>query len=144
MHNYFLFLPTYLIAMVSYMILAMVMGAKDDYTKQAAEDAEIQKELRKLVEEEEDGAEREAKYPKAQKIAAGCSYAVLAVLAVLTLLVFFGGSITVEMYKSYSFPVTLVYFALGGIATYLKYGLILYRSFLHCESIFQISHIPSL
>lgn len=123
MHNYFLFLPTYLIAMVSYMILAMVMGAKDDYTKQAAEDAEIQKELRKLVEEEEDGAEREAKYPKAQKIAAGCSYAVLAVLAVLTLLVFFGGSITVEMYKSYSFPVTLVYFALGGIATYLKYGL---------------------
>lgn len=123
MHNYFLFLPTYLIAMVSYMILAMAMGAKDDYTKQAAEDAEIQKELRKLVEEEEDGAEREAKYPKAQKIAAGCSYAVLAVLAVLTLLVFFGGSITVEMYKSYSFPVTLVYFALGGIATYLKYGL---------------------
>lgn len=123
MHNYFLFLPTYLIAMVSYMILAMVMGAKDDYTKQAAEDAEIQKELRKLVEEEECQAEREAKYPRAQKVAAGCSYAVLAVLAVLTLLVFFGGSITVEMYKSYSFPVTLVYFALGGIATYLKYGL---------------------
>ena len=123
MHNYFLFLPTYLIAMVSYMILAMAMGAKGDYTKQEAEEEEIQKELRKLVEEEEDGAEREAKYPKAQKIAAGCSYAVLAVLAVLTLLVFFGGSITVEMYKSYSFPVTLVYFALGGIATYLKYGL---------------------
>ncbi len=123
MHNYFLFLPTYLIAMVSYMILAMVMGAKGDYAKQEAEEEEIQKELRKLVEEEEDGAEREAKYPKAQKIAAGCSYAVLAVLAVLTLLVFFGGSITVEMYKSYSFPVTLVYFALGGIATYLKYGL---------------------
>ena len=123
MHNYFLFLPTYLIAMVSYMILAMVMGAKGDYAKQEAEEEESQKELRKLVEEEEDGAEREAKYPKAQKIAAGCSYAVLAVLAVLTLLVFFGGSITVEMYKSYSFPVTLVYFALGGIATYLKYGL---------------------
>ena len=27
------------------------------------------------------------------------------------------------MYKYYSFPITLVYFALGGIATYLKYGL---------------------
>lgn len=123
MHNYFLFLPTYLIAMISYLILAMLMGAKEDYTEQVKEEEAIQEELRKLVEEEEDGVEKEAKYPRAQKAAAGFSYIVLAGLGVLTLLVFFGGNITVEMYKAYSFPVTLVYFVFGGIATYLKYGL---------------------
>lgn len=123
MHNYFLFLPTYLIAMISYMVLAMLMGAKEDYTEQVKEEEAIQKELKRLVEEEECGTEKEAKYPQAQKAAAGFSYVVLAVLGVLTLLVFFGGSVTVEMYKTYSFPITIVYFVLGGLATYLKYGL---------------------
>lgn len=123
MHNYFLFLPTYLIAMVSYMVLAMLMGAKEDYTEQVKEEEAIQKELKRLVEEEECGTEKEAKYPQVQKAAAGLSYVVLAALGVLTLLVFFGGSVTVEMYKTYSFPITIVYFVLGGLATYLKYGL---------------------
>ena len=122
-HSYFLFLPTYLIAMISYVILANLMGARADYKEQEAEEKAVQMELEKLIEVEDEEPERVPRYAAAQKAAAGISYVVLGALAVLTLAVFFTGSVTVEMYKYYSFPITLVYFALGGIATYLKYGL---------------------
>lgn len=122
-HSYFLFLPTYFIAMISYVILANLMGARADYTEQAAEEKAVQMELEKLIEEEDEEPERVPRYAAAQKTAAGISYVVLGILAVLTLAVFFSEGVTVEMYKTFSFPITLVYFAFGGIATYLKYGL---------------------
>lgn len=122
-HSYFLFLPTYFIAMISYLILANLMGARGDYREQEAEERKVQKELEKIVEEEDVEAERVPKYAAAQKAVAGLSYAVLVGLAVLTLMVFFANGVTVELYKAYSFPITLVYFVLGGVATYLKYGI---------------------
>lgn len=122
-HSYFLFLPTYLIAMVSYTILAMLMGAKDDYKEQVKEEEAIQEELEKLVEEEYDEAETAPKYPMAQKVTEGFSYLILGVLAIFTLMVFMSDNVTVAMYKTYSFPITILYFVFGGMATYLKYGL---------------------
>lgn len=122
-HSYFLFLPTYLIAMVSYTILAMLMGAKDDYKEQVKGEEAIQEELEKLVEEEYDEAETAPKYPMAQKVTEGFSYLILGVLAIFTLMVFMSDNVTVAMYKTYSFPITILYFVFGGMATYLKYGL---------------------
>lgn len=122
-HSYFLFLPTYFIAMISYLILAGMMGAKDNYKEQVKEEEAIQKELEQLVEEEEEEIEKTPKYAMAQKITEGFSYAILGGLAIFTIMVFVNNNITVEIYKTYSFPITLLYFLFGGIATYLKYGL---------------------
>ncbi len=124
-HSYFLFLPTYLLAMGAYIILAFLMGAKDDYSKQVEEDKKIEKAIEELVESmDEEEARVVLRYPKVQKGFALLSYAVLGVLCVVTLMVFFGGSISVEMYKVCSFPITIIYFILGGISTYLKYVMV--------------------
>lgn len=122
-HSYLLFLPTYLLAMVSYIILACSMGAREDYTAQKEEDQKVRAALEELMEEEDENIiEYVPKKPEVQKAAALLSYAVLAALAVVTVLVFAGG-IGVETWKTISFPITVCYFVLGGIATYLKYGL---------------------
>lgn len=124
-HSYFLFLPTYLFAMVSYIVLALLMGAKDDYSKQAEEDRKVQEALKEIVEEiEEEMPEKKMKFPVAQKGFTYASYVVLAGMTVMTLSVFFGGVLSIEAYKKYSFVVTVIYFILGGISTYLKFGAI--------------------
>lgn len=122
-HSYLLFLPTYLLAMASYVVLAILMGAKEDYSTETEEERNIQEALKTIVEElEDEDPVKVMRFPMAQKYFAIGSYVVLAVMSVMTLSVFFGGFLSVEAYKIYSFVVTVVYFILGGIATYLKFG----------------------
>lgn len=124
LHSYFLFLPTYLLALVSYLILACKMGAKDDYSKQVEEEQHIQEALKQIQEEEDDEIPvKNPKYPGVQKAAAYASYAVLAVFAVITIMVFVGGA-SVATWKSISLPISAVYFVLGGVSTYFKYALV--------------------
>jgi NCS1 family nucleobase:cation symporter-1 len=121
-HSYFLFLPTYFLAMISYLALACVMGAKEDYSVQVEEDRKVQEALEQIQDEEdEDVVVLRPKYPGLQKGAAYLSYAVLAVLAVVTIMVL-AGHVEVSTWKSISFPMTITYFVLGGSSTYLKYG----------------------
>lgn len=124
LHSYFLFLPTYLLAMISYLILACMMGAKEDYSKQAEEEQKIQEALEQIQDEEDDEVETSLpKYPGIQKAAAYASYAVLAVFAVLTFMVAMG-SVTADTWKSTSIIISFVYFALSGVSTYFKFGLV--------------------
>lgn len=121
-HSYFLFLPTYLIAMIAYVILALNMGARDDYSAQVEEEKKVMEELEKIQEEEdEEQVNYVSKNPGLQKLAARASYVVLAAFAIFTISVFLGKA-SVLQWKTYSFPITIVYFVLGGLATYLKYG----------------------
>lgn len=121
-HSYFLFLPTYLIAMARYIVLALCMGAKDDYSVQVEEERKVMEELEKIQEEEDEEKEvYVSKNPGLQKFIARASYVVLAVFAIFTVCVFLG-NVSVAQWKSYSFPITIVYFVLGGLATWLKYG----------------------
>lgn len=123
MHSYFMFLPTYLLAMVSYLVLACLMGAKDDYTALAEEDRKIHEALAQIQDEEDHQTETvHTKYPGAQKAAAYASYAVLAVFAVFTLMAAFG-NVAPDTWKQVSFPISITYFILGGIATYIKFAL---------------------
>lgn len=124
MHSYFLFLPTYLLAMISYLILACLMGAKGDYSRQAEEERKIQEALEKIQDEEDDEAEAaHPKYPGVQKAAAYASYAVLAVFAVFTLMVA-AGNVTPDMWKRGSIVISFVYFALSGVAVCFKFALV--------------------
>lgn len=124
LHSYFLFLPTYLLAMVSYLVLACMMGAKDDYSRQAEEERKIQEALSQIQDEEDDEVEvLRPKYPAIQKAAAYVSYGVLAVFAVFTLMVA-AGKATPDAWKNTSIIISFVYFALSGISTYFKFGLV--------------------
>lgn len=124
MHSYFMFLPTYLLAMGSYLVLASLMGAKEDYTEQVEKERKIQEALAELQEEEDYKAETvHTKYPGAQKAAAYASYAVLAIFAVFTLMVL-PGKVTPDTWKSVSMLISIAYFVLGGIATYIRFVLV--------------------
>ncbi len=124
LHSYFLFLPTYLLAMVSYLVLACMMGAKDDYSRLEEEDRKVQEALSEIQEEEDDEVEVfRPKYPAVQKAAAYASYAVLAVFAVFTMMVAVGKA-TPDAWKNTSIIISFAYFALSGISTYFKFGLV--------------------
>ncbi len=121
-HSYFLFLPTYLIAIAAYLILALLMGAKGDYTAQVEEDRQVAKALEALQETEGEAEPvKVPKHPAIQKAMAWTSYVVLAAFAVFTCLVPFG-IVTVAMYQAYALLFTLLYFAFGGVSVFLKYG----------------------
>lgn len=123
MHSYFMFLPTYLLAMVSYIVLACLMGAKGDYTAQVEEDRKVQEALAQIQEEEDHKTETvHTKYPGAQKAAVYASYGVLAVFAIFTLMVF-SGNVAPDTWKRVSLVISIAYFVLGGLATYIKFAL---------------------
>lgn len=108
--------------MIAYVILALNMGARDDYSAQVEEEKKVMEELEKIQEEEdEEQVNYVSKNPGLQKLAARASYVVLAAFAIFTISVFLGKA-SVLQWKTYSFPITIVYFVLGGLATYLKYG----------------------
>ena len=121
MHSYFLFLPNYILALVVYLILACLMGAKDDYSEQKKEDEEITKALTKLAEQESKHVVQIPNHPRLLKITSVVSWIVLAILLLITVSVTFNYA-TVEFYKSSSFALTFIYFAFGGLKTWLQYG----------------------
>lgn len=106
-----------------YLVLACLMGAREDYTAQAEEDRKIQEALAQIQSEEDRQTQTvHTKYPGAQKAAAFASYAVLAVFAVFTVMVLFG-SVAPDTWKRVSFILSITYFVLGGAATYIKFAL---------------------
>ena len=120
-HSYFLFLPNYILALVVYLILACLMGARDDYEEQKKEEEEITKALTRLAEQESHTTVPESKHPMFMKITGWVSWGVLAVLLAITVSVTLHIS-TVEFYKKSSLVLTLIYFAFGGLKTWLQYG----------------------
>lgn len=104
----FWFIPTYLLALVSYIILAGCMGAKKKYPEQEREQFAYEAALRDYVNNQEPEAA-----PKEQsrifKVFKNIRYVVLAVM-IITGGVFWTGSMSVEMMKNIEGILTLVYF----------------------------------
>ena len=121
MHSYFLFLPNYILALVVYLILACLMGARDNYEDQKKEDEEITKELIHLAEEENKTVEITPKHPGILKISNVVSWVILAILLVITVSVSLKVT-TVGFYKTSSLILTFFYFGFGGLKTWLRYG----------------------
>lgn len=121
MHSYFIFLPNYILALVVYLILACLMGARDNYDQQEKDDEEITKALTKLAEEESTQVELSPNHPAVLKVVNVISWLILAILLAITVSVFFNKA-TVAFYKSSSLALTLCYFVFGCIKTWLQYG----------------------
>lgn len=122
-HSYLLFLPNYLIAMGSYIVLSLLMGAREDYTEQVKEDKKLAEAIEIVNEEENIVNENDTQsLPGLVKGIKLTSYLFLIILAVLSILTF-NGAYSVENMKAVSIWLTLLYFIFGGFATMYKYRL---------------------
>lgn len=124
-HSYFLWLPTYILASVSYIVLAGMMGAKEDYTDKVKFDKEVQSELIKIVDEDADKETSNIELDKTlssyklHKLIQVISYSLLVVISVMSVFVF-KGNLDVNIFKTYAFVLTLIYFIAGSTSVYLK------------------------
>lgn len=125
LHRNFIFIPEWIIAAVLYTILASVMGARGDYSKEEAEEMKFQQELKELVdaEAEEEMAQKSDAPAKNAGMAKAFSYIAYVVLAVMviTAIASYVGAIAISSYKTMAFVMTIVYFVLNGTATFIKF-----------------------
>ena len=115
-HQNFWFIPTFLIAFISYIILAGLMGAKRKYPEKESEELEYEKMLQEYVNEQPLDTER--KNPSfISKVFTSVSYVTLAVM-LLVGIVYGSGNMSVETMKNGEFLLTIVYFGCS-IAAFL-------------------------
>lgn len=120
-HSYMLFLPTYILAIVVYLFLALRMGAKDDYSEQVEDYIRTQEELTKIIDEEAMRAKpQHVVIPGYTKLTQPVSWVILAVIFIMAIMTL-TGSLAVVNFKTYAFALTIVYFVLGAITTYGKF-----------------------
>lgn len=113
-HQNFWFIPTFLIAFVSYIILAGSMGAKEKYPDKEQEELEYEKKLQEYVNCQPLETEQKTS-PRASKILTNISYAILGCM--LGGGVFYGmGYLSVEIMKNGEFVFTLLYFTCSIMA----------------------------
>lgn len=120
-HSYFLFLPTYLLAIAAYAILALSMGAKEDYSSEVLEEEKIQAALLQVIQEEEKDIvdNRQAKVPKLARTLQGTSFIFLAAILIVTILRFIG-SMDDQTFRTVSLLLTLLYFVFGASGMYVR------------------------
>lgn len=107
-HQNFWFIPTFLIAVVSYIILAGMMGAKEKYPEEEKEEMAYEKALQEYVDEQTPAPVKEPQSTPVKAIAA-VGYAALAVMLIAGC-VYFTGGMTTELMKTVEFALTVVYF----------------------------------
>ncbi|AEB31017.1 cytosine permease [Carnobacterium sp. 17-4] len=122
-HSYLLFLPNYLLAMGSYIFLALRMGAREDYAEQVEEDKKLSEAIDIINDEENPVNDSETQtLPGLIKGIKWISYLFLIILIVLSIFTF-NGNYSVESMKATSIWLTLLYFIFGGFPTIYKFRL---------------------
>lgn len=126
LHSNFIFIFEWILSAVLYTVLAGLMGAKGDYSKEEQEELEFQRKLKELVDREAVEAKEKADAGKSVqaggivKILPILSYLILAVIVVIAFMTF-AGSMTIAAFKTAAFVLTIGYFVLNGSATYINY-----------------------
>lgn len=126
LHSYFLFLPTYVIAIVSYIFLALKMGAADDYSEQVKRENEIQQALNEIIEAEDKKEIENAVpviYSKLTKNIFNFSYVICGGLLIAIMWISistFKGNMNIDVFKKLAFQFTVIYFAISAVTTYMK------------------------
>lgn len=125
LHRNFIFIPEYILSGVLYIIFAGMMGARGDYSKEEAEEAKFQQELKELVDHdmEEQLRENENRVVKNAGLAnvlSRISYVLLAGILVVSFMTF-TGAMTIVTFKPVAFGLTIGYFVLNGTATFIKF-----------------------
>lgn len=125
LHRNFIFIPEYIISAVLYIVLAGAMGARGNYSKEQAEYAAFEQALKELVDRDAEaalaaGENKSVKNAGFTTVLSVIAYIVLAGIVVIALMTYMG-SMTVVTFKSIAFILTICYFVLNGISTFIKY-----------------------
>lgn len=125
LHRNFIFIPEYIISAVLYIVLAGAMGARGNYSKEQAEYAAFEQALKELVDLDAEaalaaGENKPVKNAGFTTVLSVIAYIVLAGIVVIALMTYMG-SMTVVTFKSIAFILTICYFVLNGISTFIKY-----------------------
>ena len=122
--RYYISIPEAIISIVLYIVLAGAMGAKEDYSREVAEEEKFQKELKEYVDkiaDEELGAPSDEKgnqiVPKVLSAVAYVGLVAMFISAVMN----FTGSMELATFKTVSFALTIGYFILNGTSTFIKF-----------------------
>lgn len=117
-HQNFWFIPTFLIAVISYILLAGAMGAKEVYPEEEREELAYEKALQEYVDEQIPAPTKE-QLPAVAKAFSWIGYAALAVMVVVGCVCFMDG-IAIETMKTAEFALTIVYFVCALAKTFLS------------------------
>lgn len=121
MHQNLVFIPAFFIAAVSYIVLAGLMGAKENYKDAEAEEMEYEKVLQTYVNNLYSSETEEAvkmSFPsKALRIAGFACLGIFIVCGIACGM----GHLALEGYKIISFALSFLYFILNGIAMVMTY-----------------------
>ena len=124
LHRNFIFIPEWIISAVLYTVLAGVMGARGDYSKEVAEEEKFQKELKALVDEEADkelaNAEKTETGSALPNVLSAIAYVLLAGMVVCAIVAYMG-AMAIATYKTVAIVLTVLYFVLNGTSTFIKY-----------------------
>lgn len=118
-HQNFWFIPTYLIAMISYIVLAGIMGAKGSYEKEEKLQKEYEVELQKYVNNLPSSSKTKIASYK-EKILIKISYSVLIAMFISGIFYSFG-NISLTDFKQFIAIISIVYFAINIIITIMAY-----------------------
>ena len=118
-HQNFWFIPNYMIPMISYIILAGLMGAGKKYPQEEAEEMEYEEALQDYVNSLHP-QETEAPVPAAAKVLRVVAFADLAVMVGLGIVCSMG-KMDLELFKTAAFANSLIYFLCNGAAMMMTY-----------------------
>jgi len=107
-HQNFWFIPTFLVAFISYVVLAGKMGAKEQYPEEEKEELAYEKALQEYVDQQMPDNE-EGEVRGIAKLFTSISYAALAAIAAVGIGFLFG-AMSAETMKTVEFLFTIVYF----------------------------------
>lgn len=115
-HRYFICLPAYVAAGVSYLVLALLFGARRDYGKGEADFAAVERRVAELAEAETPSAPsgRTAQLPLV-KLLRGASFLVLGAIVALSFAAY-RAILPVESFKSLATALSVGYFAVAGLS----------------------------
>lgn len=124
LNRYFIFMPTWILAIVLYTVLAGIFGAKGDYAKEEAEETAFQRELKEFVDKKAEAELANVKELESEsrgtEILKMLSYAVLVILFITSIMNYLG-NIELQTFKTLSFVLTLLYFIMNGVATFISF-----------------------
>lgn len=118
-HQNFWFIPNYFVPMISYIILAGLMGAKEKYPEEEAEEIEYERALQNYVNNLK-MEEKEIPVPVMAKVLRVIAFADLAVMIILGLICS-AGKLDLELFKNIAFVNSVIFFICNGIAMVMIY-----------------------
>ncbi|MGL6202648.1 MAG: purine-cytosine permease family protein [Lachnospiraceae bacterium] len=124
-HKNFIFIFEYILAVVGYIILAGLMGARKDYRKEEEQEEKFQAGLKEFVNQQAEPESSEEQgfstgKTKVANILAIVSYVLLGVIVIISIFTF-TGALSIQAFKLSTVIVTVIYFILNGTATYIKF-----------------------